>query len=103
MTVPDLLHRLSEAVKAWWDKQSLQADWELERQIRLTFPEDAADMAASPFGSSAARAIRAFWPRADLVQADLIPLQQRSAAPVPAPPAGSVPGASSDRGDRCGS
>ncbi|MDH7794048.1 hypothetical protein QBC99_000111 [Beijerinckia sp. GAS462] len=103
MTIPELLHRLSDVVKIWYDRQALQADWELERQIRLAFPEDAADMVASPFGSSAARAIRGLWPRADLAQADITPQQQRSAAPVPAPPAGSTPDASSDQADRCGS
>lgn len=58
MMVSNLLRRLSEGAKAWWDKQALQADWELEHQIRLTFPEDAADYAASSFGSSAARVLK---------------------------------------------
>lgn len=99
MMVSSLLHRLSEDAKAWWDKQALQADWELERQIRLTFPEDAADYVASSFGSSAARALKALRLQSDF---NPIPPQQPLQVPVPLPPAGLGSGASSDLGDRCG-
>ncbi len=98
MTVSDLLQRLSKGARVWWDRQALQADWELERQIRLTFPEDAADYAAS-LSSSATRAIKAARSEPDF---NPIPPQQLSPAPVPGRLTGSGPAASSGQGDRCG-